>query len=111
MQLSVTPREEGILEILGVRWKFSGSIVGFHNFEFCHLKKNTGKERRKGKGLPNENFKFLVIKVFVTILHFFTLLLSVLCGSVLSNFRLNQLCCTLKITEHAQASRFHSPLP
>lgn len=71
MQLSVTPREEGDLEILGVRWKLSGSIVGFHNFEFSHVKKNVGKGRRKGKRPPNENFKFFVIKVFDIILPFF----------------------------------------
>ncbi|KAF7818861.1 trafficking protein particle complex subunit 8 [Senna tora] len=62
VQLSVTPRDEGTLEILGVRWKLSGTIVGFHNFEFSHVKKNTAKGRRKGKRSPNENFKFLVTK-------------------------------------------------
>ncbi|XP_061362471.1 uncharacterized protein LOC133306201 [Gastrolobium bilobum] len=62
VQLSVTPRAEGTLEILGVRWKLSGTIVGFHNFELSHPKKNIVKGRRKAKHLPNEKFKFLVIK-------------------------------------------------
>ncbi|KAL5135551.1 Trafficking protein particle complex subunit 8 [Glycine soja] len=61
IQLSVTPRAEGTLEILGVRWKLSGTIVGFHNFELCHPKKII-KGRRKTKHMPNEKFKFMVIK-------------------------------------------------
>ncbi|CAJ1882515.1 unnamed protein product [Sphenostylis stenocarpa] len=61
IELSVTPREEGTLEILGVRWKLSGTIVGFYNFELDHPKKNIIK-RRKTKPLPNEKFKFVVIK-------------------------------------------------
>lgn len=68
MQLSVTPREEGTLEVIGVRWKLLGSIVGFHDFDFNHVKKNTLKGKRKGKRSTNENLKFLVIKVFATIL-------------------------------------------
>ncbi|KAE9621728.1 hypothetical protein Lal_00032713 [Lupinus albus] len=61
VQLSVTPRVEGTLEILGVRWKLSGTIVGFHKFELS-LPKNTVKARRKGKLSPNDKFKFMVIK-------------------------------------------------
>ncbi|KAI4348871.1 hypothetical protein L6164_009540 [Bauhinia variegata] len=61
VQLSVTPRAEGTLEILGVRWKLSGTIVGFHNFEFSH-QKNVVKGRRKSKRSPNQNLKFMVIK-------------------------------------------------
>lgn len=53
----------GTLEILGVRWKLSGTIVGFHNFELSHPKKNIVKGRRKAKLSPNEKFKFMVIKV------------------------------------------------
>ncbi|XP_045795851.1 trafficking protein particle complex subunit 8 [Trifolium pratense] len=62
VQLSVTPKEVGTLEILGVRWKLSGAIVGFHNFELSHPKKNIVKGRRKAKQSPNEKFKFMVIK-------------------------------------------------
>ncbi|WVZ06097.1 hypothetical protein V8G54_019443 [Vigna mungo] len=61
IQLSATPREEGTLEIIGVRWKLSGTIVGFYNFELGLPKKNILK-RRKTKDLPNEKFKFMVIK-------------------------------------------------
>ncbi|XP_057438916.1 uncharacterized protein LOC130730816 isoform X2 [Lotus japonicus] len=62
VQLSVTPMAVGTLEILGVRWKLSGTIVGFHNFELSHPKKNIVKGRRKAKLSPNEKFKFMVIK-------------------------------------------------
>ncbi|KAK7396773.1 hypothetical protein VNO78_17931 [Psophocarpus tetragonolobus] len=62
IQLSVTPRAEGTLEILGVRWKLSGTIVGFHNFELGQPKKNIINGRRKTEHLPNEKFKFMVIK-------------------------------------------------
>ncbi|XP_004494255.1 uncharacterized protein [Cicer arietinum] len=62
VQLSVTPKAVGTLEILGVRWKLSGAIVGFHNFELSHPKKNIVKGRRKPKHPPNEKFKFMVIK-------------------------------------------------
>lgn len=60
--LSVTPKDVGTLEILGVRWKLSGTIVGFHNFELNHPKKSIVKGRRKAKQSPNEKFKFMVIK-------------------------------------------------
>ncbi|RDX88744.1 Trafficking protein particle complex subunit 8, partial [Mucuna pruriens] len=62
IQLSVTPRAEGTLEILGVRWKLSGTIVGFHNFELAHPKRNIINGRRKTEHLPNQKFKFMVIK-------------------------------------------------
>ncbi|KAJ1379074.1 trafficking protein particle complex subunit 8-like protein [Sesbania bispinosa] len=62
VQLSVTPKAVGTLEILGVRWKLSGTIVGFHNFELSHPKKNIIKGRRKAKHSPIEKFKFMVIK-------------------------------------------------
>ncbi|CAL0326705.1 unnamed protein product [Lupinus luteus] len=61
VQLSVTPRVEGTLEILGFRWKLSGTIVGFHKFELS-LPKHIVKSRRKGKRSPNDKFKFIVIK-------------------------------------------------
>lgn len=59
----MTPKSVGTLEILGVRWKLSGTIVGFHNFELSHPKKNIVKGRRKANHSPNEKFKFMVIKV------------------------------------------------
>ncbi|XP_027923371.1 trafficking protein particle complex subunit 8 [Vigna unguiculata] len=61
IQLSATPKEEGTLEIIGVRWKLSGTIVGFYNFELGQPKKNILK-RRTTKHHPNEKFKFMVIK-------------------------------------------------
>ncbi|KAE9585345.1 putative tetratricopeptide-like helical domain, TRAPP II complex, Trs120, TRAPP III complex, Trs85 [Lupinus albus] len=61
VQLSVTPIVEGTLEILGVRWKLSGTIVGFHKFDLS-LPKNIVKSRRKRKHSPNDKFKFMVIK-------------------------------------------------
>ncbi|KAK7378868.1 hypothetical protein VNO80_04316 [Phaseolus coccineus] len=60
IELSVTPKEEGTLEIIGVRWKLSGTIVGFYDFELGQPKKNI--KGRKTKDLPNEKFKFMVIK-------------------------------------------------
>jgi len=66
----VTPKDVGTLEILGVRWKLSGTIVGFHNFELNHPKKSIVKGRRKAKQLPNEKFKFIVIKVCACLLLF-----------------------------------------
>ncbi|KAI9126871.1 hypothetical protein K1719_002467 [Acacia pycnantha] len=36
--------------------------IGFHDFDFNHVKKNTLKGKRKGKRSTNENLKFLVIK-------------------------------------------------
>ena len=69
----ITPRVEGTLQILGVRWKLSGTIVGFHNFELCHPKKII-KGRRKTKHMPNEKFKFMVIKVDALILPFLIIL-------------------------------------
>ncbi|KAG5126900.1 hypothetical protein JHK82_027735 [Glycine max] len=62
----ITPRVEGTLQILGVRWKLSGTIVGFHNFELCHPKKII-KGRRKTKHMPNEKFKFMVIKIILNL--------------------------------------------
>lgn len=63
VQLTVTPRVEGILKIVGVRWKLSSSVVGFHNFESNFLKKNILKGRRKSDHSPINELKFMVIKV------------------------------------------------
>ncbi|KAK9289806.1 hypothetical protein L1049_007966 [Liquidambar formosana] len=62
VQLTVTPKVEGILNIVGVRWKLSGSVVGFHKFESNLVKKKIAKGRRKAKHSPGNNLKFLVIK-------------------------------------------------
>lgn len=63
VQLTVTPRIEGILKVVGVRWNLSDSMVGFHNFESNLVKKKIAKGRRKAKHSPSDNLKFLVIKV------------------------------------------------
>lgn len=63
VQLTVTPREEGILKIIGVRWKLSGSVVGFYNFGSNLVKKKVAKGRRKAKHSPPNDLKFIVIKV------------------------------------------------
>lgn len=73
MHLKVTPRVEGVLKIVGVKWKLSGSVVGFHNFELDLVKKKVPKGRKKTKQSPSNNLKFLVIKV-----HAFTFLFCVI---------------------------------
>ncbi|XVF76076.1 hypothetical protein PTKIN_Ptkin13bG0237100 [Pterospermum kingtungense] len=62
VQLTVTPRVEGILKIVGVKWKLSSSIVGFHNFESNSVNKRVTKGRRKAKHSPSNDLKFIVIK-------------------------------------------------
>lgn len=62
VHLKVTPRVEGVLKIVGVKWKLSGSVVGFHNFELDLVKKKVPKGRKKTKQFPSNNLKFLVIK-------------------------------------------------
>uniref|UniRef100_A0A5B6ZRC8 Putative trafficking protein particle complex subunit 8 n=1 Tax=Davidia involucrata TaxID=16924 RepID=A0A5B6ZRC8_DAVIN len=61
-QLTVTPRVEGVLKIVGVRWKLSGSVVGFYNFESDLVKKKVARGRRKAKQSTSDNLKFIVIK-------------------------------------------------
>lgn len=63
VQLKVTPRVEGILQIVGVRWNLSGAVVGFHNFGSNLMKKKNAKGRRRGNRSLNDNLKFVVIKV------------------------------------------------
>lgn len=61
VQLAVTPKVEGILEIVGIRWKLSGSVTGFHNFYTDLAKKKVMKGRRKVRRSPSNSMKFLVI--------------------------------------------------
>ncbi|KAG2545392.1 hypothetical protein PVAP13_9KG306369 [Panicum virgatum] len=44
VQLDVTPKVEGILKLVGIRWTLSNSVVGYQYFEFGAQKKN-----KKGK--------------------------------------------------------------
>nr|VDC86511.1 unnamed protein product [Brassica oleracea] len=62
VRLTVTPSEEGILKIVGVRWRLSGSVVGVHYFQSAPGKAKTNKGRRKNKLTPTDALKFLVIK-------------------------------------------------
>ncbi|XVF07518.1 hypothetical protein REPUB_Repub06bG0146000 [Reevesia pubescens] len=62
VQLTVTPRVEGILKVVGVKWKLSSSVVGFHNFESDSVNKRVAKGRRKAKHSPSNYLKFIVIK-------------------------------------------------
>lgn len=62
VELNVTPKVEGILNILGVRWTLSGSVVGYHNFDPDLIKKKRVKGRRNVQSSSNHNLKFIVIK-------------------------------------------------
>ncbi|KAJ6756153.1 TRANSPORT PROTEIN TRAPP [Salix purpurea] len=62
VQLTVTPKVEGILNIVGVRWNLSGSVVGFYSFGANYGKKKIAKGRRKAKLSPGNCLKFMVIK-------------------------------------------------
>lgn len=62
VRLTVTPREEGILKIVGVKWKLSGFVTGCYNFITSPVKK-TAVRKRKQKRSSTDNLKFVVIKV------------------------------------------------
>lgn len=61
VQLTVTPKVEGILQIIGVSWKLSGSVVGLYNFDSNQTKKKIPKGRWKAHS-PSDSLKFIVIK-------------------------------------------------
>ncbi|KAF9605425.1 hypothetical protein IFM89_017164 [Coptis chinensis] len=61
VQLTVTPQVEGVLNIIGVRWKLSGSVVTYHNFDSNVLKKRVKGKRRSAKS-PSSTLKFTVIE-------------------------------------------------
>ncbi|KAK0585872.1 hypothetical protein LWI29_035426 [Acer saccharum] len=62
VQLMVTPKVEGILNIVGIRWKLSGSVVGLYKFESNLVKKKIARGRRKANYSPGNDLKFIVIK-------------------------------------------------
>ncbi|XP_077245173.1 tetratricopeptide repeat (TPR)-like superfamily protein isoform X2 [Tasmannia lanceolata] len=62
VQLNVTPKVEGFLNIVGVRWTLSGSVVGYQNFDSDLSKKKHIKGRRKVTHSSSQNLKFVVIK-------------------------------------------------
>ncbi|KAK8963015.1 hypothetical protein KSP40_PGU012905 [Platanthera guangdongensis] len=61
VMLEATPRIEGVLKILGVRWKLSDLVVGYHYFE-----PNTKKKQKRGKRVAMNSsgiiLSFIVIK-------------------------------------------------
>ncbi|KAI4310617.1 hypothetical protein MLD38_035584 [Melastoma candidum] len=61
VQLIVTPMVEGVLKIMGVKWKLYDSVVGFHNFITSTTIKNA-KRKRRLKRSPVDNLKFVVVK-------------------------------------------------
>ncbi|XP_010549893.1 PREDICTED: trafficking protein particle complex subunit 8 isoform X2 [Tarenaya hassleriana] len=62
VRLMVTPSDEGVLKIVGLRWELAGSLVGIHYFQSVPVKVKTAEERRKNKRTPTDDLKFLVIK-------------------------------------------------
>lgn len=63
VELNVTPRTEGTLKIVGVRWKLSGSVAGFREFGPDLTRKRVAKAKTKSKRSLIDNLQFLVIKV------------------------------------------------
>ncbi|XP_021845470.1 uncharacterized protein [Spinacia oleracea] len=61
VQLTVTPKVEGMLKVVGVRWKLSGSVVGFQIFESDKVKKKNANKRKPKQSSGNE-LTFAVIK-------------------------------------------------
>lgn len=62
VQLTVTPKVEGSLRIVGIKWKLC-SVVGYYNLESHLRNKKTARGRRKAKHSPGNDLKFVVIKV------------------------------------------------
>ncbi|KAK4419448.1 hypothetical protein Salat_2357700 [Sesamum alatum] len=62
VQLTVTPKIEGSLKVVGVRWKLSGSVVGICNFNSDIIRKKVTKRKKKPKQPVKDNLQFLVIK-------------------------------------------------
>ncbi|KMT11297.1 hypothetical protein BVRB_5g109810 isoform A [Beta vulgaris subsp. vulgaris] len=61
VHLTVTPKVEGMLKLVGVRWKLSGSVVGFQIFGTDQEKKKI-VNRTKAKQSYGMELTFLVIK-------------------------------------------------
>lgn len=61
IQLDVTPKAEGVLKILGVRWKLSKLVVGYHYFEPNAMKKHK-KGKQVARNSPGRILSFIVIK-------------------------------------------------
>jgi trafficking protein particle complex subunit 8 len=63
VQLDVTPKVEGILKLVGIRWTLSDSVVGYQYFQFDRRKKNKKAKRGRRHSLNNN---LIVIKVIIT---------------------------------------------
>ncbi|XP_047330044.1 trafficking protein particle complex subunit 8 isoform X2 [Impatiens glandulifera] len=61
-ELTVTPKVRGTLKVIGVRWKLSGSVVGYYNLENELARKKPKKRRGKSGQATGNNLEFLVIK-------------------------------------------------
>ncbi|XP_020578144.1 trafficking protein particle complex subunit 8 [Phalaenopsis equestris] len=61
IQLDATPTIEGVLKILGVRWKLSEFVVGYHFFE-PNMKKKHKKEKGVARNTSGRILNFVVIK-------------------------------------------------
>ncbi|CAN6291607.1 unnamed protein product [Urochloa humidicola] len=53
VQLDVTPKVEGVLKLVGIRWTLSNSVVGYQYFEFDAQKKNKKGKRGRRRSLNN----------------------------------------------------------
>ncbi|CAH9127748.1 unnamed protein product [Cuscuta epithymum] len=62
VQLNVTPKTEGTLKIVGVRWKLSGYVAGFLEFATDLSRKRVRKTKTKSKRSLTNNLQFVVIK-------------------------------------------------
>ncbi|PKA59768.1 N-acetyltransferase [Apostasia shenzhenica] len=61
VQLECIPKVEGILKVVGVKWKLSGLVVGYQYFE-PHLKKKLQKGKLASKRSSGSILSFIVIK-------------------------------------------------
>ncbi|XP_043712997.1 trafficking protein particle complex subunit 8 isoform X2 [Telopea speciosissima] len=62
VQLTVNPKVEGVLKVIGVRWKLSDSVVSYFNFDCDHVKKKNVRGRKKPMQSSSKNLNFVVIK-------------------------------------------------
>ncbi|PKU73262.1 trafficking protein particle complex subunit 8 [Dendrobium catenatum] len=61
IQLDATPKIEGVLKVLGVRWKLSELVVGYHYFE-PNMKMKHKKGKRVARNSSGGILNFIVIK-------------------------------------------------
>ncbi|XP_039130030.1 trafficking protein particle complex subunit 8 isoform X3 [Dioscorea cayenensis subsp. rotundata] len=61
VQLDITPKIEGVLKIIGVQWRLSGSVTGYRYFG-VDAKKKYKQGTRVSRQSPSNNLNFVVIK-------------------------------------------------